>query len=314
MNVSPHTSLKHRIIGSYFRICRDVMKSKNRTLYYVDLFAGDGICDCKEAPIIQWEPPYFNNMKQANEHNLDLKCIFNDKDNFEQLSNRLKPYQNNIIGLFDKDANEIYRPILELIPPDKWSIFVLDPYNHSDLKFTTVEAISKHEEYDSVSRCVRKPELIITFMTYSMQQYLNTIGRENVPEKNKEYLLKTIDDSLGTNSWREKILNKNNEMREDKTNIIFLNIFLEQLGKLGYDTVYFHIQQTAWNSVLYYLIFATSIPTAYTIISEKFEPYIKQIQKDKWVKENFSFYKRAKARQEGNKILDDYLDQSKQLH
>ena len=97
-----------------------------------------------------------------------------------------------------------------------------------------------------------------------------------------------------------------NAAREDKTNIIFLNIFLEQLGKLGYDTVYFQIQQTAWKSVLYYLIFATSVPTAYTIISKKFEPYIKQIQKDKWIKENFSFYKMAKERARGNLLLEDF--------
>lgn len=306
MDVNPHTSLKHRIMGSYFHICRDVMKSTHRSLYYVDLFAGDGVCYCKDAPKSEWEPPYFNNIKQANALNLDLKCIFNDMNNFKELSNRLEPYKNNIIGLFDKDANKIYQSALKLIPPEKWSIFVLDPFLHANLKFSTIESISKHEAHDTISNCVRKPELIITFMTYSMQQYLNTIGRENVPEKNKEHLLKTIDDSLGTTSWREKILNKNNEMREDKTNIIFLNIFLEQLGKLGYDTVYFQIQQTAWNSVLYYLIFATSIPTAYTIISKKFEPYIKQIQKDKWVKENFSFYKMAKAREQGNLLLEDF--------
>ena len=78
MDVSPHTSLKHRTMGSYFRICRDVMKSKKRTMYYVDLFAGDGICDCKEAPITRWEPPYIRNMEQANKYNLDLKFIFND--------------------------------------------------------------------------------------------------------------------------------------------------------------------------------------------------------------------------------------------
>lgn len=48
MKVAPHTSLKHRMLGMYFLICRQVAKS--RILYYVDLFAGDGEAECNEAP------------------------------------------------------------------------------------------------------------------------------------------------------------------------------------------------------------------------------------------------------------------------
>jgi three-Cys-motif partner protein len=283
------------------------MKSTNRSLNYVDLFAGDGICECAEAPKPKWKPPYFRNMDESNLNNLDLKCIFNDMNKMNILSERLKPYEKNIIGLYNEDANKIYKTALRKIPPEKWSIFNLDPQIHSDLSFSTIESISYHETWDNISRCVRKPELIITFMTYSMQQYLKTIGRDNVRENKKKELLKTIDKSLGTDSWRDKILGLTKEMREDKTHNIFLNIFLDQLGKLGYDTVYFQIHQTAWKSIVYFLIFATAIPRAYNILSERFEPYINDIKKDKWVKENFIFYKMAKAKEQGIKILDDFI-------
>jgi three-Cys-motif partner protein len=307
MDVSPHSALKHRTMGVYFKFCRDVMISQKRTLYYVDLFAGDGICKCKESPKPEWDPPYFSNLREANKRNLDLKCIFNDLNYSAELSNRLKEYSDKVIDVYNRDANEIYKTILTQIPPDKWSIFVLDPYNHSDLNFSTISSISQHDAFDSVSRCIRKPELIITFMTYTIQQYLKTMGREDVSEITKKQFLKSIDNSLGTKSWRKKILDKEDYEREDKIHNILLEIFINQLGKLGYDTVYFHIKQTAWNSVLYFLIFATSIPRAYSIISEKFEPYIRQVQTEKWVKENFSFYKRAKARETGNKLLDDFV-------
>jgi len=307
MNVNPHTALKHRIIGSYFKICRDVMKSKKRNLNYIDLYAGDGICECNEAPLKKWDPPYFRNIKVCNEKKLDIKCIFNDLNNMDILLNKLNPYKKNIITTYKENANDIVDNVFELIPPEDWNIFMLDPYLHKDLFFQTIEKISKHESYDKISRCIRKPEMIITFMTYSMQQYLKTIGRDDVSKEKKEELLVSIDRSLGTDSWRKKILNKKGMEREEKTHKIFLDIFLIQLGKLGYDTVYFHICQTQWNSVVYFLIFATSVPAAYTIISKKFEPYINKIKNDIWIKENFNFYKMAKAKEQGIKILDDFI-------
>lgn len=44
MEVKSHTSKKHRALGYYFSICRDVLKGSGspKTLYYVDLFCGDG--------------------------------------------------------------------------------------------------------------------------------------------------------------------------------------------------------------------------------------------------------------------------------
>jgi len=308
MKVSPHTNLKHRILGSYFKICRDVMKRKGGTQYYVDLFSGDGLCECDRAPMKQWRPPYFTHIEKCRNENIDLKCIFNDKDKkkIEKLSQDLELYQDNVIAVYSKDANIIYKEILKEVPPNRWSIFVLDPTNHKQLKFSTIEQISKHESYDYFRKCYRKPELIINLMTYTMQQYIKAIGRQTISESNKEKLLRTIDESLGTDKWRNKILGKTGKEREDKVNRILLNVFLEQLGELGYDTVYFHIKQTEWNSVIYYLIFATSIPKAYEIISKKFETYIKKITEDKWIKENFVFNKMAKAREKGIKLLDEF--------
>lgn len=307
MKVKPHTSLKHRIIGSYLKFCRDVMKGKRRSLYYADLYAGDGSCQCKLAPMQNWPPPYFSNMDNAKKDNLDLKCFFNDKNNMEKLSPRLLDYNNFVEGKYNEDANIVYSKILKKIPPEEWSIFVLDPFKHSHLSFSTVHGIAKHNAYDVRSRCERKPELIITFMTYTIQQYLKTTGRNNVKPENKEKLFKSIDDSLGTTEWRNKILGLSNEEREDKVHNIFLKIYLNQLSDLGYDSVFFHINQVLNNGPVYNLIFASSVPSAYKIISKKFEPYVKSIKKEKWIKENFEFYKRAKARDEGLSLLDDFI-------
>ena len=50
MNVKLHTKLKHKILTYYFSGgWKNAFKSgKIYTLYYVDLFAGDGFCVCNE--------------------------------------------------------------------------------------------------------------------------------------------------------------------------------------------------------------------------------------------------------------------------
>ena len=49
LEVNLHTKLKHKIISYYFSAWKNTFKSRKiYTLYYVDLFAGDGICICKE--------------------------------------------------------------------------------------------------------------------------------------------------------------------------------------------------------------------------------------------------------------------------
>jgi len=283
------------------------MKGKNRSMYYIDLYAGDGICTCKYTPLKEWEPPYINHLKKSNEKGLELKCIFNDKNNIEKLKLKLDSYKDNILNFYSEDANYLCDKILHLVPANQWSIFNLDPFNHSQLNFSTIKRISKHEGFDTIRKCNRKPEMIITLMTYTMQQRLKLLGRENVSEKKKKLAIKSIDNSLGTDAWQGEVLGKNKRiLKEEKTHNIFLKHFLNQLGNLGYDCVYFHINQILNNGPIYFLIFATSIPKVYTIYSEKFEPFVKKLQREDWYKENFSFYKREKAKEEGHILLDDF--------
>lgn len=306
MKVKLHTALKHRVLGCYFQICRNVMQSTGRNLCYIDLFSGDGVCHCEQHPWKTWEPPYLKFLKKAKKHDLDFKAIFNDKNQnrIRKLKKQVEPYKQLVVDIYNDDANTIYKQTLRQISPRQWNIFYLDPFNHSQLKFSTIKGISKHEDYDPISSRNRKPELIITFMTYTIQQYIKTVKREDISAESREKLLETIDKSLGTNAWREPILN--NKPANKRMHKILLDLLLEQLGELGYDTVYFNIDQTTAKNVIYYIIFATSNPGAYRIISKQFEPYIKSIKENKWVKENFTFYKMAKAREEDIKLLDDF--------
>jgi len=72
---------------------KQVFKNDNfYSLHYVDLFSGDGICECNELDKYleqhlpddlskrRWKPPFFKLMDFADGEDMDLHCIFNDKN------------------------------------------------------------------------------------------------------------------------------------------------------------------------------------------------------------------------------------------
>lgn len=283
---------------------------RGRPLYYVDLYSGDGLCECPEAPKKTWGPPYLTMLAESKKNGLKLKCVFNDKDedNMNKLKDRLGGYEDFILGTYHRDANEVYVEILDKIPSNEWSIFCLDPFKHDQLDFSTIAGIANHSDYDSRIKGVRKPELIVTFMVYSILQAYKATKIDSVSKIKRENLLNSIDQCLGTDSWRKEVSALEHvESPDAKMNHIFLKIFLKQLEGLGYNTVFFRIEQTVHKSIIYYLILASSIPGAYKIISNKFEPYVKQVQKDEWIRQNFGFYKMAKAKEDGFALLDEFM-------
>ncbi len=296
MEVATHSSLKHRMLGMYFKICREV--AKKRTLYYVDLYAGDGEAECDEAPLKKWVCPFIKALlEHAKKGEIKLSCFLNELDPenkgyFDKLQKAVVSYQDYIIGLTKKDANNVYKEILDKIPPAEWSIFFLDPSKYRDLDWKTIENISKHQAYDPISRCERKPELIINLMTYTMQRAFM-------------YDPEGITKALGTEEWKEKIKNK----LDEKCYEIFSEIFMKGLEKLGYQVTSFCIKQTPpTESTLYYIFFASSIPDANQIIIKKYKPYIDGLMKDKWIKENFTYKMISQAQKKGNKLIGDYLN------
>jgi len=294
MKVAPHTALKHRMLGMYFMICRQV--AKTRWLYYVDLYAGDGEAECDEAPIKKWKCPFIQSLlEHAKKGTIKLKCFLNeldpdDKGIYERLKQNVKDYKKFIWGLTREDANKVYVKALKNIPKDEWSIFFLDPSQHDHLAWKTIEEISKHEALDSISHCNRKPELIINLMTYTMQR-----AYKHKPE--------SITLALGTDEWKDRIISA----EESKVHEIFSEIFIKRLEDLGYTVNSFQITQTLPHAnVLYYMIFASSIPNANEIIVNKYKPYIDKQLKDKWTKENFKCRLISKARKQGNTLVTDY--------
>lgn len=82
MEVKSHTSLKHRLLGYYFKFCRDVLisnRNKIKTLYYIDLYCSDGETK-DDLTGDKYLSPFIEALmkKGVVEKGLDIKFILND--------------------------------------------------------------------------------------------------------------------------------------------------------------------------------------------------------------------------------------------
>ena len=231
LEVKLHTKLKHKILSYYFSGgWKNAFKSGNiYSLYYVDLFAGDGFCFCGEIDedlekylpddLIKrrWSPSFFDLIRYANDAKFQLKCIFNDidKNNIDSLLKEIKKkgYSDFIDAYYCKDANVIYKEILDLIgKPNKPSLFYIDPTNHSHLHFSTIEAIANFKDEKSG----RMPELIINFMLNSIFMSI----KRGLNNKDLESINKFLDSKFSRQEIIDIIYDKTK-----RTDQIFLNIF-----------------------------------------------------------------------------------------
>ena len=291
MEIEPHSTLKNRALGLYYKICIQVIKKRNK-LYYVDLYAGDGENICPKTDNTLRPAPFVTQfLRSAKKGEIDIECYLNDIEHkrYIKLRKNVAEYKEFIKSVTEKDANIIYKNILKNIPKEEWSIIFLDPFKHTQLNFKTIEEISKHEIFDKKSRCIRKPELIINLMTCTMQRNA---------KMNKDNVIKAI----GKGDWIKLIENK---PIDERTYTILHDGFIKNLEKLGYFTTSIEIRQTPpLNSVLYYLVFASSIPKAHEI-QEKFKRDIVKYQ-SKWSKHNYRLKLLNKIKIEGNMQIDDF--------
>jgi len=286
LDVNFYAKGKHWCLRGYLSIVRNVLKGKGRSFTFIDLFSGDGICTVQEPIKDSWDGPPITALKCAKKAAFDFKCIFNDidSDKIRILNDRISPYRDFVIEVYNEEADSVYKKILTKLNRDELNLFYIDPNKHSDISWTTIKDICEFEstDYYNGKRLIRRPELLINLMTHSMQ-------RGGVP-----YDPESIDKCLGTSSWREQIKSKSSRTPMHR---IFLNTFLNQLHPY-YDrnknVFVMEVRQLENKSLLYYLIFATTHPLASKIFSN-YQEYVKQYQKHDLMSEYLSMDAKAKG-------------------
>ncbi len=307
MNIKIHSCKKHRALGYYFKLIRALIKPKQgpfKKLYYADLYCGDGECLIIETGEKYPPPLIYSLLRHADKKNFDICCFLNDNDpnKIEKIKENTKEFKEYIAEYYCEDANSVYKEILKKIPSDQFSIFYLDPTNHEQLKWSTIEGISKHfHEYNGK---LRRPELIINFMVYSMLQEFKASGACK-SEESKNKCINNISESIGTNKWLEKMKSNQKMKINAPIELALLETFIEQLKTLGYKIPQpIKITSTQANNPIYYIILALN-DSGYSLVEKRFIPWIIQLV-NKAQKENKTELKKVDAIKKGIKPLTNY--------
>ncbi len=175
MKCKYHTRIKHKFLGDYLSIWLRGVGGKV-SLDYVDLFASDGICELDaelETPLT-WEGSALLAVKMSKEYKNRWTCYLNELDpsTYINLKENLKKYEPWDGEIFNQDANEVIDNILMKVNPNYPSLFFLDPQNHSQLPWITIEKIANHVGSKLKDSQNRRPEMIINLMTTGMQRNL----------------------------------------------------------------------------------------------------------------------------------------------
>ena len=256
-----HTRKKHAFIESYLNIWVENVKKNLPTLDIFDLFASSGLCYCEESARYGLSEPTWNGSAILAAECLEKypkgqKLILNtyhkklaireeQKKNLERLLSgysRIKP----IITTLEIDAAiEAARGQLSPTYPSLW---ILDPYSSSDLPWNLVEKIGRFRgQYTTMSGQLRtrKPEMIITLMTYGLQM-------------NVDINPHIISQALGMDEseWRPKYDVLMEEY--DNTRKALIDLYAEKLSKL-YEKppVIVEINTTEEAAIVYCLFLCT---------------------------------------------------------
>jgi hypothetical protein len=255
-----HTRKKHAIIESYLNIWVENVKKNPPTLDIFDLFASSGLCYCEESARYGLSEPTWKGSailaaecleKYPNGQKLFLNTYHEkpticeeQKLNLKRLLGKYSKIKPILTTLEINDAIDAARRELSPTYPSFW---ILDPYSSSDLPWGLVEKIGKFRgKYTTKGQeRIRKPEMIITLMTYGLQ--MNIDIHPNV-----------VSQALGMeeSEWRPKY---NALMKEySNTRKALIDLYAEKLSEL-YEKppIVIEINTTEEAAIVYCLFLCT---------------------------------------------------------
>ncbi len=271
MKCKYHTRIKHKFLGDYLSIWLRGVSGKV-SLDYVDLFAGDGICefDAELENPLSWEGSALLAVEMSKKYKNRWTCYLNELDftTCSELKKNLKKFDPWDGEVFNQDANVVIDEILKKIDPDYPSLFFIDPLNHSQLPWKTIEKIANHIGKKDTHR---RPEMIINLMTTGMQR-----------NKNKSPESISLALGIAEKDWR-KIITQ--EYKNGKTyHEAFRDIYCKRLFQIyGINPVFLSVENKK-ESTVFYLIAISSHDLGNKILGS-LKKCVEEYKKEKWWKE-----------------------------
>lgn len=262
-----HSRIKLRFYKHYVKICSDHHKKDNYQKFtLVDLYCGE--------PRIQFEGNEYIDGSPLIALKKKVKCVFNDisesvVENVKKLKNE---YPQQIIEVFNLDANENLEVILEKVSSFYHSLFYLDPNNASQLSFETIKKIIDHEYIYKNTKEVRRPEILLNFPIYSITKNCGFI------DKQKQSQCEINTRFYGNDQWKQAYQRGNNPV-ERRRNLF--TTFLENFKPYYLHSYSVLVDSLKSNTPLYYIVFFSN----YSRIDEILPKLIGNIER--WKKDDY---------------------------
>ncbi|GAH37046.1 unnamed protein product, partial [marine sediment metagenome] len=206
----------------------------------MDLFCGE--------PRIQFEGNKYIDGSPLIALKKKVKCVFNDisesvVENVKCLNNK---YPQQIIEVFNSDANENIEAILEKVPSYFHSLFYLDPDNPSQLTSETIKKIIAHKYIYKKTKEIRRPEILINFPIYSITKNCGYI------DKQKQSQCEINNKFFGNNNWMNAY--KKGKNPEERRKNLFLT-FIESFKPYYEHSYSVLVESLNSKTPLYYIVF-----------------------------------------------------------
>lgn len=258
-----HTRQKHKFIEKYLEIwINSVAKKRNPpTLDIIDLFGSYGFCYCPAVMDIEgekafWEGSaalatrYLKKYSRPGQLFINTYNPLDDEHNTKQCKNihkLIRQYQLKPAPIvINQDISIATDSAIDTIKGHFPNLWILDPYAPSALPWETIERIaSRNIPYLDNSGKTRKPELIITLMTYHLQQEIN-----NHPE----YLSEAF--GVPEDEWRIFYeIAKKADINATDFIAMYFSLRLETI--YGRIPVYTRVNQTGGNQIVFHIFFCS---------------------------------------------------------
>jgi len=253
------SKIKHLILKKYFPAWAKILGSKNKILFYVDCFAGEGRYEdgVEGSPLIIAKEAY-KLIKSNAPLSLSLIFVEKDKKRAEKLEENLK---NNIVKnyrlnfmVFNQDITQIVSDIKKSIPENYPAFYFIDPYGHPLSIPIINEIMSQH-----------KREILLILMWYSINMHLNNPKVE-----------KTITNMFGDDNWKNQpFMNSKGIPREKQ----FIEYFISYLKSESDYILPFRIKFSPEDRIhgrhkrtKYYILHLSNHPKAALLMKEVMWP------------------------------------------
>ncbi len=305
MKVKYYAKAKDWILRSWIDICKKVHKNKRSGVTFIDLYAGDGVCECDlpSDDVEKWPGSALRAAVAGCSGVAEISVIVNEKNraNFSLLEDRLSEYGDCVKAMYNADARYAIDEILESLDPAGHNFFFLDPFGHSDIDMELVRKVSsfggKREKYKD-DFFFRRPEMLLNFPSKGMAR---CVGAQEYDSVNRFF---------GHEDWLPFVIDSKEKYGEAWSYYLTQQVLAElaefypQHEKRSCQ-IPFEIINQQNKTNMYWLLMFTTHPLARSIYSN-FIKYAERFLENDVLRKWVEIREIARAKQEGIKTLDEW--------